>query len=106
MCEEVCIEATTGQSSAIQCEKYMIKLDRANNPIVILAITSVAGMILLTCIGWFLSRIFKNYRHKLELYQHLLVEFIPDKISELAVKYQPSLDIIEDVSSDEYENST
>lgn len=68
MCEEICVEGATGKSSAIQCEKYKIRLDRANNPIVILAVTSVTGMILLTCLGWFLSRIFKNYRHKLELY--------------------------------------
>jgi hypothetical protein len=105
MCKVVCIEAATGTSSAIQCEKYMIRLNRANNPIVILAVTAVAGMILLTCLGWFLSRVFKNYRYKLELYQHLLVEFIPDKMSEVAVKYQPSLDIIEDVTSEDYESS-
>lgn len=106
MCETICIEAATGKSSAIQCEKYITRIKRANNPIVTLAITSVAGMILLTCLGWYLSRIFKNYRYKLELYQHLLVEFIPDKMSEVAVKYQPSLDIIEDVDSDDYETST
>jgi hypothetical protein len=83
-----------------------MRLERANNPVIIMAITSIILMIILTSLGWFLSRWFRSYRYKLELYQHLLVDFIPDKISEVAVKYQPSLDIIEDCMTDEYEEST
>ena len=104
MCKIICLDGAK-DPSAIQCEFFKTKLNKANNPIVTLAITSVVGMIFLTCLGWFLSRVFKNYRYKLELYQHLLVEFIPDKISEVAVKYQPSLDIIEDVTLEDSESS-
>lgn len=106
MCKVICQEASTMTSSAIQCDKYRMRLERANNPVIIMAITSIILMIILTSLGWFLSRWFRSYRYKLELYQHLLVDFIPDKISEVAVKYQPSLDIIEDCMTDEYEEST
>jgi ABC-type maltose transport system permease subunit len=101
LCNVICVEGNSNVASAIMCDKYHTRLKNANNPVVILAITSVIMMIILTSIGWFLSRWFKIYRHKLELYQHLLVDFIPDKISEVAVKYQPSLEIIDDCITEE-----
>lgn len=52
------------------------------------------GMCALTIFMFNLKRLFRIYRHKLELYQILLVEFIPDKQSEVANQYQPNMEIV------------
>lgn len=62
-------------------------------------------MSLVSTFALFLRQLFRRYRHKLELYQILLVEFIPDKISELAVKNQPNMELIPE-DEDEYELSS
>ena len=62
------------------------------------------AMIVLSAFAMLLRNIFRSYRHKLELYQHLLVEFIPDDLVEVAVKYQPEDPII--VEESNYEESS
>ena len=61
-------------------------------------------MILLTGFALVLRKIFRTYRYNLELYQHLLVEFMPDNLVEVAVKYQPEDPIILEESN--YEESS
>ena len=60
-------------------------------------------MLSLTGFALLLRNIFRSYRHKLELYQHLLVDFMPDNLVEVAVKYQPEDPVIlEESNYDEY----
>ena len=52
-----------------------------------IGVTCLVTVCLLSYLMYYLKNIFKTYRHKLEIYQVLLVEFIPDKVSELAVAH-------------------
>jgi hypothetical protein len=70
-----------------------------------LAATCLLGMLALTSFAMYLRKLFRLYRHKLELYQILLVEFMPDKISELAVVHQPKMELIPE-DDDEYDMSS
>jgi hypothetical protein len=73
------------------------------NPSVNLVGTIVLLMLSLTGFALLLRNIFRNYRHKLELYQHLLVDFMPDNLVEVAVKYQPEDPVIlEESNYDDY----
>jgi hypothetical protein len=79
------------------------------SPSVNLVVTMLLAMILLTGFALLLRNIFRSYRHKLELYQHLLVDFMPDNLVEVAVRYQPEDPIIlEESNYDEssYRGST
>ena len=68
-----------------------------------LVLTVLLLMLLLTGFAFLLRNIFRSYRHKLELYQHLLVDFMPDNLVEVAVKYQPEDPVIlEESNYDEY----
>ena len=62
-------------------------------------------MFLLSSFALFLRKLFKLYRYKLELYQILLCDFIPDKMSELAVEHQPKMELIPE-DDEEYEMSS
>jgi len=70
-----------------------------------MVLTMIFLMIMLTGLALMMKFIFKSYRHKLELYQHLLVEFIPDDLVEVAVKYQPEDPIIMEEESQYNESS-
>jgi len=79
------------------------------SPSVNLVVTMLLAMILLTGFALLLRNIFRSYRHKLELYQHLLVDFMPDNLVEVAVRYQPEDPVIlEESNYDEssYRGST
>jgi hypothetical protein len=79
------------------------------SPSVNLFVTMLLAMILLTGFALLLRNIFRSYRHKLELYQHLLVDFMPDNLVEVAVRYQPEDPVIlEESNYDEssYRGST
>lgn len=68
-----------------------------------LIFTVLLLMLSLTGFALLLRHIFRSYRHKLELYQHLLVDFMPDNLVEVAVKYQPEDPVImEESNYDEY----
>ncbi len=64
------------------------------SPSVSLVVTMLLAMVLLTGFALLLRNIFRSYRYNLELYQHLLVDFMPDNLVEVAVKYQPEDPII------------
>lgn len=70
-----------------------------------LAFTCIIFIAFSSCYYYFLRKLFKIYRYKLELYQILLVQFIPDKVSELAMIHQPELELIME-DDEEYMLST
>lgn len=69
------------------------------SPSVNLVVTMLLAMVLLTGFALLLRNIFRSYRHNLELYQHLLVDFMPDNLVEVAVKYQPEDPVIMEESN-------
>ena len=71
------------------------------SPSVSLVVTILLAMALLTGFALLLRNIFRNYRYNLELYQHRLVDFMPDNLVEVAVKYQPEDSVILEESYDE-----
>jgi hypothetical protein len=79
--------------------------DQLINPELTLVLSVIIMIIFLSGMAILLRNIFRSYRHKLELYQTLLVDFIPDDLVEVAVKYQPEDPIIMEESSNFDESS-
>ena len=103
LCRSVCKSPMTGSSSKSYCSKFALEIVD-DDPLMNMIVTCIIGMCGLTIFTICLKRMFRIFRHKLELYQILLVEFIPDKQSEMANQYQPNMDIVpenedEDTSS-------
>ena len=63
------------------------------------------SIVALSLIMIYVRRLFKQYRHKLELYQHLLLKFIPDKLSEVAVQNRPDFPTIPE-DEEEYDDTS
>lgn len=70
-----------------------------------LGLICVFGIICLSLIMIYIRRLFKQYRYKLELYQHLLLKFIPDKLSEVAVQNRPDFPTIPE-DEEEYDDTS
>ena len=88
------------------CKQYYQQIrDVAISPKLLIILTMIFLMLFLTGLSLLLRNIFRSYRHKLELYQTLLVDFIPDNLVEVAVKYQPEDPIIMEESSNYDETS-
>ena len=69
-----------------------------------LSIICLLRMIGWTIVAFILRRLFRTYRYKLELYQHLLVDFIPDRSGEKFIdNLPPNLSILPEENEEYYD---
>ena len=103
-CMVLCQNPDTKQPSPLKCRLYQKNLENAN-PELMLGLTCVLAMFGLAVVFLYLRKLFRTYRHKLELYQHLLLKFFPDKLSEVAVQNRPEFPTIPE-DEEEYDDAS
>ena len=101
LCKQVCMNSDTLQPSPSRCRTYQSQMSYADPEQTLLG-TCIIGALSLSVSLFLLRKIVREYRHKIELYQILLVEFIPDKLSGIALDYRPRDTEIKEVD-EEYE---
>lgn len=99
-CKRICTSPHSEGYSLIYCSRFAKDIED-DDPLLNMFLINLLGMCCLSIFMFNLKRLFKIYRHKLELYQILLVEFIPDKQSEMANQYQPNMEIVPEIEDED-----